>query len=261
MALRPYTRSLHPDDYYFLQKYVTPLEVFLRDMLAHNVPCRDWHPHRFWEYGSILQQLDELQVPQSARLIDIGSGGSFFPPYVKKVAGYDISVTDSMKYGDILHVLWSQCVYYGIEIPLYALPAEDMGPHVALQPPWDGASNAWDVVMCISTIEHVDADKHDEALREICRITKPGGLIFITSDYFRDLQQLEHSPWKDWQYTPYMKDFVLSIPQIIDADFVGDTDLDYRGDFVHNYSFVNICLRKRPASTVGEFSPTVNGKG
>jgi hypothetical protein len=44
-----------------------------------------------------------------------------------------------------------------------------------------------------------------------------------------------------------MKDFVLDLPVPIPADFVGETDLDYRGDFVHTYSFVNICLRKRGA--------------
>lgn len=183
-----------------------------------------------------MQQLDELQVAEHASIIDVGSGGSFFPPYLVTFGGFpNVFLTDSMKYGDITGTVQAQRVYFENSLPLYDLLVEDMSPL---------ASDSYDVTMCISTIEHVDADKHDQALREIWRITKPGGYIFITSDYFRDLVQFEASPSRHLQFTPYMKEFVLNIPNMIDAEFVGDTDLDYRGDFVHSYSFVNICLRK-----------------
>ena len=102
------------------------------------------------------------------------------------------------------------------------------------------------VSMCISTIEHVDADKHDQAFDEMCRITKSGGYIFVTSDYFRDLEQFERSPSRHLQFTPYRKEFVLDLPNRFPVDFVGETDLDYRGDFIHGaYSFCNVCLQKR----------------
>src|SRR6266496_5179539 len=130
-----------------------------------------------------------------------------------------------------------QRAHYNVALPLYDLLLEDMTPHPQIG--WGDAMNKFDVTMCISTIEHVD--DHDRALRELARITKPGGLIFITSDYFRDLAQWEASPSHHLQVTPYMEAFVRQIPSMIDADFVGDTDLTYAGDFVHTYSFVNIC--------------------
>jgi SAM-dependent methyltransferase len=257
--MRPYTRSLHPDDYVFLQKYNAPLVEFQRDMVRMAVPHREWHPHRFWEYASILQQLDELNVPKDANILDVGSGGSFFPPYLASRGGYpNVSLTDSMKYGDITGDVQAQRGAYDVSLPLYDLLVEDMSRNLLIG--WDGASDFWDVVMCISTIEHVDADRHDDALREIWRITKPGGLIFITSDYFRDLDQFEASPSRHLQFTPYMKEFVLSLPNLIDAEFVGDTDLDYCGDFVHSYSFCNVCLRKRSPASTGSKDPD-NGKG
>lgn len=242
--MRPYTRSLHPDDYEYLRDYYDPLKQFQAHMAASGVPHREWHPHRFWEYSSILQQLYELQIPFRAKVLDVGSGGSFFPPYLA-VLGWDISLTDSMKYGDVTADIQAQRSHYGINMPLYDLLVEDMSPRLEIG--WGGEADFWDVTMCISTIEHVDADKHDDALRELWRITKPGGLIFITSDYFRDIPQFEASPSRHLQFTPYMKDFVLDIPNKIDVDFVGDTDLDYCGDFVHTYSFVNICMRKKKA--------------
>lgn len=233
--MRPYTRSLDVSDYAFLY-HAEPLRFFEAVMQQNHVPHREWHPHRIWEYASMMQQLEELNVPNDARILDVGSGGSFFPPYLATVGTYpNVSLTDSMKYGDITSDVQGQRDYYGIELPLYDLLVEDMSP---LQ------NDSFDVVMCISTIEHVDAVRHDDGLREMWRVTKPGGLIFITSDYFRDLQHYSESISKHLQFTPYRKEFVLNIPNIVPVEFVGETDLDYRGDFVHNYSFCNIALRK-----------------
>lgn len=234
-AVRPFTRSLHPDDYAFLP-HSERLRAFERSMVAEGVPHREWHEHRLWEYASMMQQLEYLQVSESARILDVGSGGSFFPPYLATNGFPNVELTDSMKYGDINPFVQPQRDHFNIRLPLFDLLVEDMQTI---------GSNVYDVTMCISTIEHVDADRHDDALREICRVTKPGGYIFITSDYFRDLEQFEQSISRHLQFTPYMKEFVLIIPSKIDADFVGDTDLDYRGDFVHNYSFCNVCLRKK----------------
>lgn len=237
MTKRPYTRSLDSQDYAFLP-HAEWLRVFEGGMTA---PHCLWHEHKLWENASIMQQLEELKVPKDARILDVGSGGMFFPPYLAAVGGYrNLTLTDSMAArNDLDDMIHAQEVAYGVDMPLHVLPAEDMSSI---------ASESFDVVMCISTIEHVDAEHHDDALREICRLTKPGGLIFITSDYFQSgaqgKAQHQASPYVAGQATAYTKELVLGLPNIIDVDFVGDTDLDYRGDFVHNYSFVNICLRK-----------------
>ena len=42
-----------------------------------------------------------------------------------------------------------------------------------------------------------------------------------------------------------MQEYVERIPGFFPGvEFVGTTDLAYAGDYVHTYSFVNICLRK-----------------
>lgn len=238
--MRPYTRSLDPGDYEFL-KDVDLLRMFAENMIA---PHCLWHPHKLWENASILQQLNELRVPYKTPILDVGSGGMFFPVYLAAVAGYrNLALTDSLDARtDLAAMIDLQAKAYEIDLPFYVMRAEDMS---ALH------SESYGVVMCISTIEHIAADQHDNALREMWRLTKPGGYIFITSDYFRsdgqgniDQAQYNASPYRDGQATAYHKELVLNLPNIIDAQFVGDTDLDYRGDFVHNYSFCNICLKK-----------------
>lgn len=238
--MRPYTRSLHPDDYGFLQPHVDPIAAFQHDMVARGVPHREWHPHRLWEYASVMQQLADFSVPAEAEMIDVGAGASFFDPYLA-LRFPRLCCTDTEKYGDYSWMVQKQREAYGVAMPLYNLSLEDMAPKPEIG--WGGATDKFDVTLCISTIEHVD--DHDRAFAELVRVTKPGGYVFITSDYFRDVAHFEQSVSRHLQVTPYSEVYVLSLPERFPVDFVGETDLGYRGDFVHNYSFCNIALRKR----------------
>lgn len=229
--MRPYTRSLHPNDYAFLP-HAESLRAFEADMTRDGVPHREWHVHRLWEYASIMQQLDELGVPADAKIVDLGSGASFFDPYLAQRYPH-LCCVDTEKYGDYRWMVTQQRARYGVSLPLFNDHIESLLPH------W---SDVFDVTLCISTIEHID--DHDAGFREIVRITKPGGLIFITSDYFQDLPHFERSWSRAIQVTPYREAFVLDLPQRFPVAFVGETDLGYCGDFVQNYSFVNVCLRK-----------------
>lgn len=252
--MRPFNRSLHPDDYGMLASYDLRLHTHLDEMVRRSVPHREWHPHRFWEYASVLQQLHELGVPRDAEIIDLGAGASFFDPFLARLHPR-LCCTDNMQYGDVEPMVAAQRAAYGVALPCWNLDMQDM--RAGATPGWGDATDKFDVTLCISSIEHVH--DHDAALREMVRITKPGGLVFITSDYFRDLAHFEQSVSRHLQVTPYRPDYVAALPQRFGLQFVGDTDFGYRGDFVHNYSFVNLCLRKpRAASTPAEAGD--NGK-
>lgn len=241
--LRPYNRSLDPQDYEFLP-HAAPLRAYAAELVAAGVPHREWCEHRLWEYASVMQQLEELGVPRDAAIVDAGSGGSFFPPYLATRGGYpNVTVTDwrggaladGMDYGDCLPHVEAQRKFTGATLRFVDCLLEEMRAF---------PDAAFDVTMCISSIEHV-VTHHARACAELARITKPGGLLFVTSDYFRDLAQWEASPSRFMQHTPYTEAFVAELPALLDAEFVGPTDFAYRGDFVHNHSFVNLCLRRK----------------
>lgn len=242
--MRPFNRSLHPDDYVMLRAYDDRLHAHLDNMIARGVPHREWHPHRFWEYASVLQQLDLLCVPRDAEMIDLGSGASFFDPMLAQQHPR-LVCTDNMQYGDVEPMVAAQRAAYGVMLHCWPLDMQDMS--AGATPGWGDATDKFDVTLCISSVEHV-AD-HDKAFAEMVRITKPGGYVMITSDYFRDLEHFEQSVSRHLQVTPYRPDYVAALPERFGLEFVGDTDFEYRGDFVHNYSFVNLCMRKRAAST------------
>jgi 2-polyprenyl-3-methyl-5-hydroxy-6-metoxy-1,4-benzoquinol methylase len=236
--MRPYNRSLDPADYDFLTA-VPELRMFQQAMQANHVPHREWHPHRFWEYGSVLQQLTELGVPSDVEIIDVGAGFSFFDPYLA-LKYPRLCEVDRFEHENHSWQVQLQRDHFNVALPLYQLSVEDLSPRPDIG--WDGGHEKFDVTLCISVIEHVH--DHDAGMRELVRITKPGGYVFITSDYFRDLEHFEQSASRSQQVTAYRKEFVEVLPERFGLEFVGNIDFDYRGDFVHNYSFCNLCLRK-----------------
>lgn len=251
MAL-PYTRALDPADYDApeLQTDVAGLRAFEGIIRSKGVPYRKDHQHREWEYANVLRQLRELitathagevdfKVPSEIKILDTGFGANYFTPMLRDL-GYDVEAADSMAYGDCTPWLIDHCHAFGFEIPLHKVPVEKM----------DGiADQTYDVTLCISTIEHVAEDQFWPAWAELARVTKVGGYIMVTTDYFRDLPAWEASKFKAIQHTPVTPDFLSVMLGRLRTELNlkvvgGDADPTYRGDHVENYSFVNICLQR-----------------
>lgn len=235
-----YNRVLHSDDYVELEPWRSALKRFKAELHTNSVPFREDHEHREWEYSMILRQLMELQMPADARILDTGSGASYIIPYLIACGYKNVICSDSFGYGDPTDWVYQQSRWLGADIPILQLAVEDMSPV---------ADESFDVAMCISTIEHIAADKFTQALKELFRITKKGGYVFITSDFFENLERAEESPFRSIQHTIFTPNNVFEklSESGVNATFVGEI-LDgfaYRGDFVNNYSFINLCLQKQ----------------
>jgi hypothetical protein len=240
----PYNRALHPDDYAQLQPHLTDVqkgEAALREKAA---PFRKDHHHREWEYANVLRQLRDLTyagaIPGASRILDTGFGANYFTPTLKTL-GYNVEAMDSMHYGDCTPWLIQQCYALDIEVPLHVIPAG----LVAME---DLADETYDVTLCISTIEHVDERDFWGAWDELRRVTKIGGYVMATTDYFPHLDAWHASKFKQIQHTPVTEQFAdeTLVPKLAAEGLVtvGGVDLAYRGDFVDNYSFVNLCFQR-----------------
>lgn len=238
----PYNRALHGDDYRQLDPYVATLREFERKLQGVNY--RKDHQHREWEYAQALQQLADLfprRVPASISVLDTGSGASYFP-LLLKVQGYDVTVNDSMAYGDTTEWLRAQCFHLDkvtgreIRIPLVVAPLERLGL----------PDNTFDVTMCISVIEHLPTTEFANGLRELWRVTTPGGYLFLTSDYFKNWDHAKTSPSLGIQHNlfyPHTAERMIN--NVIDVEWVGGVDLTYHEPgLINGHSFVTFCLRK-----------------
>lgn len=124
-------------------------------MLAHD----DQH---WWYRGRrrvLRATLDRLPIPPAARILDAGCGSGR-------------TLDDLQRYGTVS----------GVDaLPAAVERAHDRGHHdvrVGLVEHLDFASETFDVVTCMDVIEHTPED--DASMRELRRVTRPGGVIVLT---------------------------------------------------------------------------------
>jgi len=235
-----YNRTLHPDDLTSgpLVPYVERLAAFEKRLSSLGIAYRKDHGYRAWEYATLLQLLEDRAVPKDAAILDTGSGASYLPLYLVAEAGYtNVTVTDSMAYGDIEPMLVEQCLGLGILVPMRRVSVEglieEFGPAT------------FDVSICVSTIEHVANDLYPAAMRSLIEVTKPGGIVYLTTDVFPDFQSHAASPFKQIQHTIFTPTGLTRLPDVYPVDYIGPVDFTYRGSFVHNYTFGAMAFTRR----------------
>ncbi len=144
-----------------------------RDILAdlEALRARDsisyLHPSKRWEYPWALERAD---LAPGSRVLDAGCGASIFPVYLAR-AGHRVSALD-------LDVPQGLAAAHGVSIDyvrgaLTELPFED---------------ESFDAVFCISVIEHLGRRGIARALAELRRVTRAGGRLLLTTDYYEDAE-------------------------------------------------------------------------
>ncbi len=123
------------------------------------------HPGKRWEYPWALER---AALPRVARVLDAGCGASIFPIYLAE-AGHRVTALDLS-------------VPAGLD-RLHGLHVDYVHGNLARLPFADGS---FDAVFCISVIEHLGHAGAADALQELRRVTRPGGRVLVTTDYYED---------------------------------------------------------------------------
>lgn len=137
--------------------------------------------NRAWEYGLLLSH---VSLKPGLRVLDVGSGGSALPFYLTQqgldVIAFDLKTPIERPNDNLLSSYGNTIYQYG---SVLKLPFRN---------------NYFDLVLCLSTIEHLDYDPSTRrvfpyhlflkrirrALSEIVRVLKPNGRLFLTSDAY-----------------------------------------------------------------------------
>lgn len=210
------SKTLDPADFEQLTE-----ELKLVD--EHFTSAREQHPMRRWEYAMALYAFKtwQLQSPQSKRFVyDIGGAGS---PFRSMFRGTSVLVVD---------------------------PDEPAGPQ---RPPCDLASmlanyapRLGPAVFCLSVIEHVD--DLDQFLYHLACLVAPGGLLFLTADYWNHCGP-------DQAHFHWMRKRIFCPKTIVEQvvsrlaghnfTWLGPHDLRWTAPHVYDYSFVSLAMVKR----------------
>jgi len=145
---------------------------------------------RLWEYSSLLSNTSV----SNKKILDIGSGTSFFPFYLAQKKA-KVTALDLKK---------------PMETPYYRKyknnPKFITGSVLKL--PFK--TETFDLVIAVSTLEHLDADYENnrpvtyraflertkKALKEMSRVCKKKGLVYITTDFYLPQQKTDLWPTK-----------------------------------------------------------------
>ena len=127
------------------------------------------HEERHWWYRGRLrivrQEVERIGLPQGARILDAGCGSG--------------RVLDELaRFGDVT----------GVDLSHSAVAAAWERGHSVLQARVEElpfADRTFDLVTCLDVIEHTPDDLR--ALRELVRVTRPGGYLLVTAPAYQSL--------------------------------------------------------------------------
>jgi ubiquinone/menaquinone biosynthesis C-methylase UbiE len=128
---------------------------------------------RVWEYPFVYQQfaaLSSTPAKGAKTVADLGSGATFFPFAVARL-GFDVRAIDT-----------DEAAEQALQRAIGTMPAQPgtirfLRSDIAALPLDDGSL---DHAYCISVLEHLPEPW--EAIREVRRVLKPGGLFVLTFD-------------------------------------------------------------------------------
>jgi len=217
--------------------------AFRDGTIARRLGDRRIEGVRRWEYGVLLGSLRSHRDRDDWRALDVGTGNSTFPRYLFRTGNVGTMTTFDLPSS-------YEKTYERTVAEDTALGIERVHGSMLDMPFADGS---FDLVTCISAIEHLDGDRlaakhgragserlpYDEyiatsrrAVDEMLRVLRPGGLLYLTTDAFLDKLQ-ETDAWAGTGpgepiWSAYrMEDVVPLFVEPLEAggfDFVGGHD-------------------------------------
>lgn len=154
----------------FLLKHRATLRRYARKWVGD--PLHQWS--RQWEYPFVFSCLESgLTNIANPRVLDAGSGLTFFPFYVKqKIESAKVNCCDSDESLAAIYRAINDGAQNGVEFS-----RADMR-----KTPYENVS--FDAIYCISVLEHTN--NYQEIIDDFHRILKPGGTLIVTFDISLD---------------------------------------------------------------------------
>ena len=135
-------------------------------------PLYEWS--RRVEYPWIVNWLPE---DEKLRVLDAGSGVTFFPIYIRLARRMTVECLDlDNSYPERMSQF---CARLGIQ-PQIPFHVADLTHKLPIE---DGS---FDVLLCISVLEHISSASRMDSLYELWRILRPGGVLILSVDVCLD---------------------------------------------------------------------------
>lgn len=243
-------KTLEPTDYNEVAFEMNQLEWLTKEFRAQtpkariDAPDTIGHPHKMWEWARALYAIRNIyRERKDVSIIDVGAAFSLLGPALGYL-GYDLVEAEvdgpcGVEREKINEFLRRSPGFEGK--PINWIQAGFGSLHERCK-----AKGLYDVVMSISTIEHVSLDLEVLAWKEMADLTKPGGLLIVTMDCVPVSKK--GYMYDDVRWTNYdMKMVKARVDELKSYGFstLGNEDYEYHGNYINDYSFASIHMVKQ----------------
>lgn len=166
-------KTTKPDSLWGIYKFAYSLGLrSLSRPQARNVARLLIEPCNYWRCSEIPAVMRHLNAQAGEKILDVGSP-KILSLFLCYDAGSDVYATDLFPY------FFDEYSYY---VKRLGPPVPGAGYHIEAQ---DGRSLAYpdcffDKVYSVSVLEHIENSGDSQAIREIARVLKPGGICCLT---------------------------------------------------------------------------------
>ena len=166
---------------------------------------------RVWEYGKVLSAINLTEI-EGKKVLDVGTGGSLLPEFLASLGAKVTSVDLEKRMESVAH---KNKKITEVVADMTKMPFKD---------------NSFEIVISVSAIEHLDNKDNfweatTEALNEMKRVVKKGGMILVTTDSF--LKRQKNDNWVgsgDKIEGAFKWEKTAEMAKILNADFDSKTE-------------------------------------
>ena len=231
--MRPLIGTLHPDDYNDFTYQTAELRGVIALFHSNRVDVCIAHEHRFWEYSTVLMLWDMYCNRADATYMDVGSGHGLMGPAMSYLRDVAVVECEPVDYEHRFHT--NDILQSHGKKPLRIVPCTtDNLP-----------DEQFDLVSCISVIEHMAPDVEQRCWQKLVDRIKPNGVFFAdvdcvpdqTKSYIGDGLRVHNFTVAE------MKDRVDHL-LTLGMKTINESDYGWNGNQVHDYTFFRICMLK-----------------
>lgn len=234
-SLTTYTKSIDLVDYEGIQDEVNEINAGLLEMKEAGINLVTQHQHRKWEYGMALS-LIRLQAPEGEKsVLDVGAGESYFSTIMACRYGYSVLEYEPEMRFAVPRINAVNPWLVSKKSP----PIAWLDRGVSALPDYK-----FSAVLCISVLEHLAPALEHEAWNHLASCVEVGGVLFITVDVVPKPGHYTFDNLRKQNFTP--QDIKARSDQLLAKgfDYVGTPEWKYNGDYVHDYSFFSVGMRR-----------------
>lgn len=135
----------------------------------------------YWRFIEYPKAFDWLKIKKSDKLLDIGSNESVFPLFVLYNTNCTVYTTDINDYSKFYY---EKLENLKMDSNRFFFKKEDARK-------LDFPSNSFDKILVISSIEHISKNGDILALKEIKRVLKKNGLVFLSVPFYKKYRKVD----------------------------------------------------------------------